>query len=291
LSAALVLLFLFCVGSIIGWCIELIFRRFFSPNGRKTKKWVNPGFLTGPWLPLYGSGLTVLYLLAHFEVPGLSDHPIIEKIVLFALMACAMTLIEYVTGLIFIKGMHVMLWDYSNNKGNIQGIICPLFSFFWAVLSAVYYLLIHPYVLDALRWLSQNLAFSFFIGLFYGIFIMDCVYSFNMVAKFKHLADEYEVVLKYNELKDKLAEVREEAKEKGSFLFAFAAPGTKPMREIFEEYRERFSVSRITQNLKDDAAAIRTNVMEDAETLRKNLKEGSELRRSENKDSNKDSKV
>ena len=105
MNKALVLLFLFFIGSLIGWVIELFFRRFCSPNGRTTKKWVNPGFLVGPYLPLYGSGLCVLYMLASINLSFLDEHPIIEKIVLFVFMAIAMTVIEYITGLIFIKGM------------------------------------------------------------------------------------------------------------------------------------------------------------------------------------------
>lgn len=34
---------LFVIGSLIGWIIELFLRRFVSQ-----KKWMNPGFLTGP---------------------------------------------------------------------------------------------------------------------------------------------------------------------------------------------------------------------------------------------------
>ena len=55
----LTLAFLFCIGSVLGWGLEVIFRRFFSAH-----HWVNPGFLVGPYLPLYGSSLCVLYLLA-----------------------------------------------------------------------------------------------------------------------------------------------------------------------------------------------------------------------------------
>ena len=74
---------------------------------------------------------------------------------LFVVMALAITALEYVAGLIFIRGMKIKLWDYSDRWGNIQGIICPLFTFFWMVLSAVYYFLIHPHILNALHWLAE----------------------------------------------------------------------------------------------------------------------------------------
>ena len=45
----LTLAFLFFIGSVIGWILELFYRRMIS-----SKKWINPGFLVGPYLPLYG---------------------------------------------------------------------------------------------------------------------------------------------------------------------------------------------------------------------------------------------
>ena len=59
-------------------------------------------------------------------------------------MALAMTALEYIAGLMSLKVMHLRLWDYSHCWGNIQGLICPLFTFFWGVLSALYYFLLYP---------------------------------------------------------------------------------------------------------------------------------------------------
>lgn len=257
MNKALILLFLFSVGSLTGWVIELFFRRFCS-GGRKTKKWVNPGFLVGPCLPLYGTGLTALYLMAGIRFPDLArKNPVLEKIAVIILMMIIMTLIEYITGLIFIRGMHVMLWDYSRRWGNIQGIICPLFTLFWGILGAFYYIFIHPRVLHALDWLSRNLAFSFFIGLFYGVFLIDCGYSFNLVARIRKLADQYQVIVKYNELKERVADLRTEAREKTHFFFSFSLrsriPG-KPavnLRDAFENGKEYFSVSRFREKLQE----------------------------------------
>ena len=72
----------------------------------------------------------------------------------------AMTLVEFIAGSIFIRGMHVALWDYSDNRFNYQGIICPLYSFFWGVLGAGYYFLIHPVVGRVLAWLTAHPAAS-----------------------------------------------------------------------------------------------------------------------------------
>ena len=52
----LILTFLFFIGSIGGWILELFFRKIASRG-----KWINPGFLVGPYLPLYG--FRIVYIL------------------------------------------------------------------------------------------------------------------------------------------------------------------------------------------------------------------------------------
>ena len=56
------LCFLFFIGSVSGWVAELFYRRFFS-DANPGRKWINPGFCTGPYLPLYGVGLGLVYLI------------------------------------------------------------------------------------------------------------------------------------------------------------------------------------------------------------------------------------
>lgn len=48
----LTLAFLFFIGATTGWAIEVLFRRFLS-SANPERKWINPGFCTGPYLPLY----------------------------------------------------------------------------------------------------------------------------------------------------------------------------------------------------------------------------------------------
>lgn len=47
----LIVLYLFFFGGVGGWVLELLFRRFFS-GANPERKWLNPGFLFGPCLPL-----------------------------------------------------------------------------------------------------------------------------------------------------------------------------------------------------------------------------------------------
>ena len=66
MSLFLTLAYLFFIGSVFGWVLELLFRKFFSRSNPE-HKWINPGFCVGPYVPLYGCGLCILFLLAALE--------------------------------------------------------------------------------------------------------------------------------------------------------------------------------------------------------------------------------
>lgn len=240
----LILAFLFFIGSVTGWVLELLFRRFISSSNPE-RKWINPGFCIGPYLPLYGCGLCLLYLIASLERFSLFESQFWNTLVLFLIMAVSMTAVEYIAGIISLKVTKVRLWDYSKEWGNIQGIICPKFSLAWALLGAVYYFLIHPYILDALRWLSENLAFSFFIGLFFGLFIIDVVYSAKLITKIKKFADENDVIVKYENLKAHIRSVQDKSAQKHHFFFPLHSE--RPISEHLKDIRSTLE-KRIKKN-------------------------------------------
>ena len=178
MSLILSLAYLFFVGSCLGWLLELWFRNIV----KHPDKLVNPGFCTGPYLPIYGFGLCVLYLLASLEKFSLISDPLWNKVVLFIAMAIGMTLVEYVAGLFCLKFLKVRLWDYSDLWGNIQGIICPLFTFFWGVLSLGYYFLLYPRLRKLVEWFVAHPLASFMVGVCFGIFLIDLCFSVHLGA-------------------------------------------------------------------------------------------------------------
>lgn len=241
MNTFIILAFLFFMGSLIGWGLEVVYRRFFSAANPE-RRWINPGFLTGPYLPLYGFGLTLLYLIAACEPFLKISDPVLRKIELFIVMAAFMTIIEYIAGVIFIRGMKIKLWDYSEQWGNVQGIVCPLFSFFWAVLGAVYYFLVHPRILGALDWLSRNLTFSFVIGFFYGVFMLDFASSTQLMVKLRRFAAEKQIVIRYEEYKEHARQEHFAMKARlGFFLSTYRqmhSDGT--LHSFYEQRKSRF---------------------------------------------------
>ena len=207
----LIYAFLFFMGSLFGWVLELVFRHWFS-RANPEHRWINPGFCVGPYVPLYGFGLCILYFMAsmieRLNITGIAQHALA-----LILIAAELTLLEYIAGIFLLKAANVRLWDYSMMWGNVNGLICPLFTLFWTLLGVMYYYLIHPHILEALAWLASNLAFSFFIGVFFGVFSIDVAYSINLVTRIKEFADEKEIVVKYEEFKRITYEKRREQKD------------------------------------------------------------------------------
>ena len=240
MNGFLSLAYLFFIGSVLGWVLELFYRRFFS-RANPEHKWINPGFCTGPYVPLYGFGLCLLYLLA-----SAFSHPEADPARIAALllaMGAGMTAIEYLAGLLALKVMKVRLWDYSMLPGNVQGLICPRFSLIWTAMGAGYLFLVHPRVLRALLWFRDNLAFSFVIGFFFGVFTIDVACSIQLVARLKRFAEENGVIVKYENLKAHIRAFHDRAAMKSNFLFAFHSP--RALTEHLAEAQEALEKLRV----------------------------------------------
>lgn len=198
-QAFVLLVFAFMIGMVVGWVIEVLFRHF---NDKK-RKWYNPGFCVGPWLPIYGFALVIIYSITWVEY--LLPHPgeIQTRIILFVIMSLCITSMELIAGTILKNTMNVRLWDYSKEWLNYKGYICPKFSFFWVLLAAVYYFTIHYKIYDSLKWLATHFEFSFVIGFFFAIFIVDVIYSSNIATRLIKVAKDENIVVALEDVKDK----------------------------------------------------------------------------------------
>ena len=251
MNLALALSFLFFIGCIFGWVLELFFRRFFS-KANPERKWINPGFCHGPWLPLYGSGLCILFLVAYYGEKLFPEPTLWAKLLLFLLMAVSMTAIEYLAGVILLKAFHMRLWDYTKQWGNIQGLICPVFSLAWSVLGAIYYFAIHPFILGALTWLSQNLAFSFFVGLFFGVFLLDAANSAQLATRVRKFAKDNDIVVRFETAKsDVLRELRNSSPVSGALADMLETVDTHVENAI-----EEFKDSRVAKSTEPEAQQV-----------------------------------
>ena len=83
MNVFLVLAYLFFIGAVFGWILEVFFRKFFSSSNPE-HRWINPGFCVGPYIPLYGCGLCILFLFAMFGAQYGVDSGIVGRTILFS---------------------------------------------------------------------------------------------------------------------------------------------------------------------------------------------------------------
>jgi len=174
-------LFLFATFSIIGWILEVIYRSCI------TKKIVNPGFMSGCVLPIYGMGAIIInsicILIEYYNLPH-------KVLFVFIISAIILSLLEFICGFISLKYFHLRLWDYRKNKFNIKGFICLRFSIIWGLLAVLYYLGVHPYINEiSINFINSNIG-VFSLGIFLGIFIIDLSVSIKLLNRLIKYANE-----------------------------------------------------------------------------------------------------
>lgn len=180
-------LFLFFLGSVLGWIIEFIYRSITN------KKIYFPGFLNGFYLPIYGFGIIILYFISNINVY------FIYKVILFFIL---LTALEYITGIIFIKFFKIKLWDYNDMPFNYKGLICLRFSIYWTIFGILFYLFLYPF-LYSLSIIATNIFFIdllLFCLLF--IFSIDVFISFKLLYKLKKLRIDLKLkIMNFNYIK------------------------------------------------------------------------------------------
>ena len=104
------LILLFFAYAFLGWCIEVTLKYF------QFHRFINRGFLTGPWLPIYGSGAALITI----AVKGFSPlESSIGTTFVISFILCGT--IEYMTSFVLEKRFHARWWDYSQKPMNLHG--------------------------------------------------------------------------------------------------------------------------------------------------------------------------
>ncbi len=125
------LFFQFIIFSVAGWLLEVTYRAI------ENRRFINPGFNAGPWVPLYGSAAVILSV----TVTSISGHPIYIRALFYLAVT---TFLEYVTGEFLLLVFKKRYWDYSENFKNFRGLVCPGFSLAWVIAAFVYEFFLHP---------------------------------------------------------------------------------------------------------------------------------------------------
>ena len=101
---------LFFSYAFIGWCIEVTLKYL------QFHRFINRGFLTGPWLPIYGSGAALITVVTSGLSPLESS---VGTTFVVSFLLCGF--LEYMTSYVLERRFHARWWDYSQKPMNLHG--------------------------------------------------------------------------------------------------------------------------------------------------------------------------
>lgn len=243
----------FFIYSIFGWIFES------SYVSLKQGKWINRGFLKGPFLPIYGSGAVMMLVVS---------EPFADNLILtyFAGVVGA-TLLELASGIALEAIFKVRYWDYSYQKINYKGYICLSSSAAWGFFTIGLTGWLHPFVLYCLGRVPGQ-AGDFIFAIIFILFDVDLIVSVREAVDMRDLLiymenarhemqlmkkradvimavvdNEWQeiktaspAVLRIGELKSSLEAQLERMKEKVPHLMGLSDLQKRELAELMEKY-------------------------------------------------------
>lgn len=176
---------IFYIYCFLGWCFESTYVSI------KSKKWVNRGFMKGPFLPIYGVGAVIILFST---VPAMSN-----PFLVYVLSVISATVLEYCTGIVMEKLFKVRYWDYSKNFLNYKGYICLKSSITWGFMGILITYIVNEPVARFIDSLS-NVIILIVVVILTVFFVVDFVQSFKAAYNLREIIMNNEKLMK--ELKE-----------------------------------------------------------------------------------------
>lgn len=161
------LFLLFMVYAIAGWIMEVICKSI------EAKKFIDRGFMIGPYCPIYGWGAIAITILLHRYTD--------DWIVLFLMSIITCGILEYATSYVMEKLFHARWWDYSRRKYNINGRICLETLIPFGILGLVIMYVTNPFILAQFAKVPEHILNIIAIVLLV-IFSIDGIISLVVVS-------------------------------------------------------------------------------------------------------------
>ena len=219
---------LFITYSFLGWVVESIYCSY------KEKKIINRGFLIGPYCPIYGFASVLILLF-------LSDYSN-DLFVLFNISILLAGIVEYATSYYLEKIFKLSLWDYSNNKFNINGRICLKNLIYFGFLSIMLVRYVNPFIYNLYMHIPYILLWTFLITSLI-VFISDLTLTIYAIYDIKKAALNILNLEELSDVRDNLfINVQEDLQDKAKFVKEeFISKNTDILEKIQNEAKIRFN--------------------------------------------------
>ena len=233
LHTAEIYILLFFIYAILGWTMEVVCKLV------EKKKFINRGFLIGPYCPIYGYGALLITILLNRYTN--------DPIALFVMGIVVCSILEYLTSYFMEKLFHARWWDYSQRKFNINGRICLRTMIPFGLLGLFMMYISNPFFFSIIEKIPNN-ELDIICVILLIIYFIDNIISFNIIRN---------VNITSQKIKDNTEEITEEVAE----------DLTKKVKEILE--RKSVLHRRLIHAFPEMKMKIKSKIEESKEKMKK----------------------
>lgn len=237
---------LFMIYSTAGWTMEVVLKY------KEHKRFIDRGFLIGPYCPIYGYGAILITALLY----KYNSDPI----VLFFMTVLTCGTLEYFTSWIMEKLFKARWWDYSKRRFNLDGRVClgTLIPFGLFGLILTYFT--NPFLINCFN-KADMIVLNIIASIVFAIYIIDNIISTIIIIGFRKTTIKIGMEKKEDNTEDITRRVREILAQKswGYRRLIDAFPGLETIKLRIQE---------ITNEVKENVNEIKENINEKAEDLK-----------------------
>ena len=247
---------LFITYAFLGWCMEVIGKLI------QYKRFINRGFLIGPYCPIYGYGA----LLITFLLKKYTNDPI--ALFIMAIVVCG--ILEYLTSYFMEKIFHARWWDYSQRKFNINGRVCLNTIIPFGLLGMFIMYVSNPFLIEKIEALPE-IALNILFWILLVIYLIDNIVSTNVISYVGKTTKEIGKDL------DNTEEITKKVKEiltKKSGLYRRLLKAYPAIQSIKVKIKEK--QKEIKRQVEEQKKEIKENIQKQKEEIKEkidNLKE------------------
>lgn len=247
------LLFLFMVFSIIGWLWETPWVSL------RSKKFINRGFLHGPYIPIYGCALiTIVLSMSIFDaVTTITIWIVLIEMFYMSIITASW---EFMTSWSLEKIFHTRWWDYSDHKFNLDGRISLSVSIFFGVGGYVLWRFVLP-PFDSLYTITPPLLMTLILIIFYIVFLIDSYFTLRDLFNIRDMMNIIERISRDLgiEVETKLSELKREYQTKKGNLLRTILDVKTEFQTRYEKLQETSIKNRIKTELDKVTTMLTTN--------------------------------
>ena len=246
------LVLLFFTFSFLGWCMEVTLKYI------QFHRFINRGFLIGPCLPIYGTGVTVITLSVYL-VGG--EFRTISGVFLASMISSGA--LEYFSSWIMEKLFHARWWDYSQKPMNLHGRIwignLLLFGLAGVILSEIVVppvMMFYLRIPAIIRWIVS--------GVLAVTAIVDAVVSYGITSTVKKEMYQYSG----RDNTEEVSRVVRETLSNRSLLY----------RRLMEAYPNmKVSMSRVEAALEKNRIRMQKRLEKERARVQKGIEQSKEM--------------